>query len=150
MEPRTAQNINKFYSILTYIGSALLFITSLAFIFGGSLLGFVMDTAMAQMMQFPDALAGKVVGAVAIIAGVILLLLAILYFKIAQALWRHEPWGRVAAIVIGVIELFSFPLGTLLGGFAVWFYGFSVEGKGLFMQTKPVVAKVAKSSRKKK
>lgn len=35
----------------------------------------------------------------------------------AWGLWEHTQWGRIVAIVVGILSLLRFPLGTLLG---VW------------------------------
>lgn len=134
MERSTAVTISRVYAVLTYICAVLLFAAGLGLIFGGSLLGFVMDAATAGMMDLPSEFVGKVVGAAALVVGILVLLLSFLYFKIGRALWRQLAWGRVAAIVLAVLELFSFPFGTLIGGFAIWFFGFSAEGKALFAQ----------------
>lgn len=38
-------------------------------------------------------------------------------------LLRRRPWSRVAALVLGILGLPNFPLGTALGVYAIWFYG---------------------------
>ena len=37
--------------------------------------------------------------------------------------WRlrlHDPRVRIASILLGVLALLSFPVGTVLGGYALW------------------------------
>ena len=36
------------------------------------------------------------------------------------ALLRQRPWARLVIIVVSVLLLFEFPIGTLLGGFGLW------------------------------
>ena len=36
------------------------------------------------------------------------------------ALLTRQPWGRVLAIIFGVIALIHFPLGTALGIYTLW------------------------------
>jgi hypothetical protein len=36
------------------------------------------------------------------------------------ALLTRQPWGRIFAIVFGVIALIHFPLGTALGIYTLW------------------------------
>lgn len=36
------------------------------------------------------------------------------------ALIRRASWARVLVIVISVVDLFSFPAGTALGGYSLW------------------------------
>ena len=45
--------------------------------------------------------------------------LGILYFFIYRAVQQGRSWGRVAAIVVFILGLFNFPLGTLLGIFGL-------------------------------
>ena len=32
----------------------------------------------------------------------------------------HKPWARYLAIVVGILSLFNFPIGTLVGGYTLW------------------------------
>jgi hypothetical protein len=45
---------------------------------------------------------------------------SILAFLVGFALLTRKPWGRVLAIVIGVLALFKFPVGTALGIYTLW------------------------------
>ncbi len=38
-------------------------------------------------------------------------------------LLKRRPWSRVLALVLGILGLPNFPLGTALGIYAIWFYG---------------------------
>jgi hypothetical protein len=33
---------------------------------------------------------------------------------------KHQPWARIAAIVLGVLALFHPPFGTALGIYTLW------------------------------
>ena len=35
-------------------------------------------------------------------------------------LLHHRPWARIAGIVLAILSLPGFPLGTLLGGYGLW------------------------------
>lgn len=53
----------------------------------------------------------------------ILLLLAVfpaLYFVVGSAIKEHKKGGRIAGIVLGVVMLFGFPIGTLIGAYILW------------------------------
>jgi len=39
---------------------------------------------------------------------------------VGWGLMHHQPWARVAAIVVGALALFHPPLGTLLGIYTLW------------------------------
>lgn len=45
---------------------------------------------------------------------------SILAFLVGFALLTRKPWGRVLAIVIGVLALFKFPIGTVVGIYTLW------------------------------
>jgi hypothetical protein len=36
------------------------------------------------------------------------------------SLLQRKPWGRILAIVLGILALFKFPLGTALGIYTLW------------------------------
>lgn len=35
-------------------------------------------------------------------------------------LLKLRPWGRILAIILGVLDLFNFPVGTALGVYTLW------------------------------
>ena len=46
--------------------------------------------------------------------------LLILFFKIGTAIKEHQNWGRIAGIILAIIMLFGFPIGTIIGGYILW------------------------------
>jgi hypothetical protein len=40
---------------------------------------------------------------------------------VGLGLLRMREWSRIAAIVLAVPRLFSFPVGTLIGGLTIWY-----------------------------
>jgi hypothetical protein len=36
------------------------------------------------------------------------------------ALLNYRPWGRTAVIILSVLRLFAFPLGTIFGVYSLW------------------------------
>ncbi len=38
-------------------------------------------------------------------------------------LLKRRPWSRTAALVLGLLSLTNFPVGTALGIYAIWFFG---------------------------
>ncbi len=46
---------------------------------------------------------------------------------------RHKPWGRILGIVVGILNLFNFPIGTVIGGYAQWVL-FNLEVASKFNQ----------------
>jgi hypothetical protein len=47
-------------------------------------------------------------------------IVSIAYAWVGWRLRLHDPRVRVAAILLGVLALISFPIGTLLGAYAIW------------------------------
>jgi len=76
-----------------------------------------------------------VTGAVVVLFMVITSLPAVI---IGYGLYRIQPWSRIAGIVLSIVSLLWFPLGTALGIYGMWVL-FSKEGQRLFEpQTAPV------------
>lgn len=57
-----------------------------------------------------------------LIAGVGLgvLFLGLIGLATAWGLWHQEGWARILALILGVLALFHFPLGTALGIYTLW------------------------------
>ncbi len=51
----------------------------------------------------------------------LVLLFALLHLVVGYGLLQFKPWGRILAIVFSCFNLFSFPFGTALGGFTLYF-----------------------------
>ena len=63
--------------------------------------------------------------------GVISFIIGIIYVIVGWGLWTMKSWARLAAIVLAVISLISFPIGTILGIIILW-YLFKPEIKEAF------------------
>ncbi len=142
MERSTAQTLIKVYACLIWFEALFLLIAALLVLFAGSLVGGAFGGAFVGMMptmddvMMNDALAaGGAIGVVMVIILLILLALVVAYVIIGRAIWRRERWGRIAAIVLSVLSLLSFPLGTLIGIGGIWLFGFDPTVKSLFGAT---------------
>lgn len=71
---------------------------------------------MSSMRGPFPAFLGPLLGGI----GFLLLTLAVLDLIAGLGLLMLQSWARILAIVVGVIELVSFPLGTALGIFTLW------------------------------
>ena len=56
---------------------------------------------------------------------------AIFDFIAAYGLFNYRSWARILAIILGILNLFLFPIGTLLGVYTLWVM-FNDETKALF------------------
>jgi hypothetical protein len=45
---------------------------------------------------------------------------AFLAFLVGFSLLRRKPWGRVLGIVVAILSLLKFPVGTALGIYTLW------------------------------
>lgn len=54
------------------------------------------------------------------VAGASLLILAAGGICVGLGLMQRQPWARIVAIILGVLSLFHFPLGTALGVYTLW------------------------------
>jgi hypothetical protein len=50
---------------------------------------------------------------------------------IGYGLYKLRPWGRIAGIVLSILSLMVFPIGTAIGIYGLWVL-FSKEGARLF------------------
>jgi hypothetical protein len=62
---------------------------------------------------------------------------------------KFVPWARIAMIIIGVVNLLNFPLGTLIGVANIYVFGFHEDAKRLFRrQAIPTVKAPARPAKK--
>lgn len=47
--------------------------------------------------------------------------LALLYLVTGIGLWRRKEWARWVALVLAVLGLLNFPIGTIIGALVIWF-----------------------------
>ena len=67
-----------------------------------------------------DRTAMLVTGTVGTVLMFVFLFLAVPAFFAAWGLLHFRPWARVLAIILGVLHILSFPLGTALGIYTLW------------------------------
>jgi hypothetical protein len=80
----------------------------------------------------PDAaIAMPIIGITGLTLVVFLLLLSVPAVIIGIGLVRFRPWARIAGIVLAVIDMIWFPVGTLVGIYGLWVL-FSRETERLF------------------
>jgi hypothetical protein len=55
------------------------------------------------------------------IIGVLLMTFTLLFLTVGYGLWTRRQWARIAAIVLAILALFAFPIGTFIGALIVWY-----------------------------
>ena len=88
--------------------------------FGGVWMALVGSTFLPHMMHsFPGVFVGfpfgRLIGSSIAFGGGIAVLFGLVDILVGWALLQREEWGRMLAIVMGVITILSFPVGTALG-----------------------------------
>ena len=87
----------------------------------------------ANIDDFPSPRRDKqILTAVVIIC--IVLGAALLLLSTAYGLHKRKSWARVSALIIAILVVWSFPLGTALGIYTWWFLH-SEGGKDLYSRT---------------
>ena len=56
----------------------------------------------------------------AVLVGLTVIAIGVGTFMAGYGLLHYKPWARVVAIIAAVLGIFSFPLGTALGIYALW------------------------------
>ena len=75
-------------------------------------------TGIVGVVEDPGALvATAILGVIATVT----MLICLLLLAVGYGLWTQRQWARVAAIALAILGLFAFPIGTLLGGFILWY-----------------------------
>lgn len=90
----------------------------------------LMKTLMETTGEF-ELEAGALAGGIAVVYGFVGVCLGIFDILIGIFLGKGSGWARIAAIIIGILSLLSFPIGTVLGILCLVIL-FSDEGKAYF------------------
>jgi hypothetical protein len=67
-----------------------------------------------------DADAFAAMGIASGTVGIVLGVFALAYLAAGWGLRNREGWARIAAMILGALALFSFPIGTALGIYTFW------------------------------
>lgn len=75
-------------------------------------------TGFIAAIEEPDA--GVVLGIIAFIVIIISLVSTIPDLIAGWGLVRYRSWSRILTIILSILHLFAFPLGTALGAYGLW------------------------------
>lgn len=67
-----------------------------------------------------DAEAVSVLSVVATFVGGFMLVMALPVLAAGYGLLKRRSWGRILGIIVGVLNLPNFPLGTIIGVYSLW------------------------------
>jgi hypothetical protein len=129
----TARDHNKLLSIFFFVLAGLQLlgggIMAVVYIFLG---GAMMSTSSREDEQ----LMGGVFLGVGVVVGLVMVVLGGLSLLTATKILKVRPIGRTLGIVLSILVLLSFPLGTALGIYGLWFF-FGDAGKNLYAGVTP-------------
>ena len=74
-----------------------------------------------------------------LICGAVGVVIGLLFFLVGWGLWTLQPWARTAAIILAILGLFNFPIGTVIS-IIVLIYLFQPEIKAAFGEGPPPIA----------
>ncbi len=99
----------------------LLGVLYIVFSVSGILAGLIVFTVLVGLSPvYNDATAVTVTGIVGTVVGGFLFLLSVPGLIAGIGLLQHKAWARILALVLGILNLLSIPVGTLLGIYTLW------------------------------
>lgn len=77
------------------------------------------DAAPAVLQNQQNAIALLFV--LIVVLGITILIAAAIEVAAGWAILKQKPWAQTAAVLAAIVSLINFPIGTLLGVYALWF-----------------------------
>lgn len=89
------------------------------------ILGILLGIALLVLMvgigaASGDRDAGIIMGSIGLFVGLLIAILSIPTIVAGIGLQRYRPWARILALILAVLHIFNFPLGTAVGAYAFW------------------------------
>jgi hypothetical protein len=73
-----------------------------------------------SLPTFPSGTGAHWMANLAVLVAALTLVSTVCSFLVGYALLTRKPWGRILAIVIGILQLIKIPFGTALGIYTLW------------------------------
>lgn len=118
LDKGTAKTIVVVMAVLGFIGAAMAIIGGLAMLFFGGM--------------FLGVEGGGMFAALGSAAAVFMLLWGLISVWIYYKFLTLTNWARIVVIVFAVVQLLSFPIGTVIGALYIYFLAFNNDVKALF------------------
>ena len=94
------------------------------YVIGNALLlmiaGFVFVLLTSVGLAVPDPVARSILPVIGPAVGLLLAAVALPGLAAGYGLVTCKPWARVLAIVVGILGLLNFPIGTAIGLYSLW------------------------------
>jgi len=124
----TARDHNKLLAIFYFIQAGL---QLLGGIFVALIYGVMGGAVLSTARRDDEQIMGGIFLALAVVIGIIMLALGGFTLLTGFKVSRERPVGRTLGIVLSILVLLSFPLGTALGIYGLWFF-FGEVGKNFY------------------
>lgn len=112
----TNMNREQLAQHITILGWLLVVSNLILALIGGLI--FLLLTGIGAASGEAEALA--VLSVVGIFVAGLMLVLALPGIAAGYGVLRHANWGRILAIVVAILSLLCFPIGTMVGLYALW------------------------------
>lgn len=86
----------------------------------GAVLVGLFGVGTGMLAAFDSVGAGAIVGAASVFAAVVVAIFALPAVLVGWGLLARKSWARILAIIVGVLNLINFPIGTILGVYTLW------------------------------
>jgi hypothetical protein len=124
----TARDHNKLLSVLYFVLAGLQLL-------GGAVFGLIYivigGAALSTARRDEDQILGGIFLGLGLIIGLVMLVLGAVTLFAGFKVRKEQPVGRILGIIISVLILLNFPLGTALGIYGLWFF-LSETGKNFY------------------
>lgn len=127
----TARDHNKLLSIFYFVAAGLQLIGG---VFMAIVYIFLGGAMMSASSRDDEQLMGGVFMGVGVLIGIIMIAIGAFTLFTATKVYKTQPIGRTLGIILSIVVLLSFPIGTALGIYGLWFF-FGDLGKGLYAGT---------------
>lgn len=124
----TARDHNKLLAIFYFIQAGLQVIGGF---FVAILYSAIGGVALSSARRDDEQIVGGIFIGVGIVVAVIMLVFGAFALLTAFKVLKEKPVGRTLGIILSILILLSFPLGTALGIYGLWFF-FGEVGKNYY------------------
>ena len=84
-------------------------------------IAFLIFTVLKLVGGFTDEPnAGWILSLIADVVAIVFIIISVPGILAGMGLYKRREWARILTLVLSVIELFSFPIGTAIGIYSIW------------------------------
>jgi hypothetical protein len=109
----------KILGILYIVSSAL---TVLGLLLLNALLSLIFSFAFAELTPEEQRIMDFVMSIAAYIPGIVIVLFVLPTVIAGVGLLMRKSWAMILGVIVGCFKLFSFPIGTAIGIYAIWIF----------------------------